>query len=363
LKSTISIVIPMRNSAAHLPQVLPPLLAALESEEVLEVIVVDDASTDDSSEICRNAGLRVIPAGHWMGPSGCRNLGAASAKGDILLFVDSDVVMDPEVPARLQAAFERDPQCVAVFGSYDDRPAARTVVSLYKNLLHHFMHQQGREAARTFWAGCGAVDRKAFFEAGGFDGDRYLYPSIEDIELGRRLLHRGGRIILDKTIQATHLKRWTLRELVRTDVFRRALPWSRLILETGEEVNDLNVSSGEMVKAGLAGGLAVSVLAIPFLPYFGFIAGLLAVLAFMVNAPFFSLVLHRGGIAPMVGAFFLHQVYYLYSTATYIYCVTERMFASRSPVPVELLNVEQALPAEGGNPPGTYLRSKPPVVG
>jgi len=85
------------------------------------------------------------------------------------------------------------------------------------------------------WAGCGAVRRAAFVEVGGFQ-EGYLRPSIEDIELGYRLSESGGRIRLAAEVQVRHLKRWTLASIVRTDVWRRGVPWTELLLERPVEV-------------------------------------------------------------------------------------------------------------------------------
>src|SRR5205807_8681242 len=62
----------------------------------------------------------------------------------------------------------------------------------------------------TFWAGLGAVRRDAFEAVGGFDAERYLVPSVEDIDLGARLATTGHRIELDPAVQGTHLKAWSL---------------------------------------------------------------------------------------------------------------------------------------------------------
>src|SRR5690606_2357585 len=96
-------------------------------------------------------------------------------------------------------------------------PAASNILSQYKNLFHHFVHQQGRREAKTFWAGCGAIRRSVFEEVGGFS-TAYGRPCIEDIELGSRLVRAGRRIVLDKSIQARHLKRWSLWSVIKSDV-------------------------------------------------------------------------------------------------------------------------------------------------
>ncbi|RMF20694.1 MAG: glycosyltransferase family 2 protein, partial [Deltaproteobacteria bacterium] len=170
---------PVYNGAAYLERSLAPLTAARERGEVAEILVVDDGSTDGGPALCEQAGARILSSGGRRGPAGARNTGAKAASGDILLFVDADVVIHDDVPRRAQAALAAG-EHAAVFGSYDADPAADGTVSLYKNLLHHYVHQRGSPRASTFWAGCGAVLRQAFWDAGGFDADRFPFPSIED---------------------------------------------------------------------------------------------------------------------------------------------------------------------------------------
>src|SRR6185503_11999663 len=93
----------------------------------------------------------------------------------------------------------------------------------------HYVHQHGAEEAATFWSGCGVIRREAFLEHGGFSS-KYQLPSIEDIELGYTLKRHGHRIRLDKTLQVKHLKRWTISNLLHSDIIARGLPWTQLIL-------------------------------------------------------------------------------------------------------------------------------------
>jgi hypothetical protein len=90
----------------------------------------------------------------------------------------------------------------------------------------------------------------------GFDTS-YGRPSIEDIELGARLHRKGHRIILDKSIQVTHLKRWTLWNMIKTDVMDRGIPWTELMLREGEMPNNLNVSYAQRISVLLTYGLLV----------------------------------------------------------------------------------------------------------
>lgn len=88
---------------------------------------------------------------------------------------------------------------------------------------------------------------------GGFDQEKYPTPSIEDIELGDRMHRLGYRIWLDKGLQATHLKEWRWKSLLRAEILYRAIPWSRLIHERQGLVNDLNLKLSHRASAAVAG--------------------------------------------------------------------------------------------------------------
>jgi GT2 family glycosyltransferase len=88
-----------------------------------------------------------------------------------------------------------DSEYDAVIGSYDTTPLAGNLISQYKNLLHHYMHQHTNREACTFWTGCGAIRAKPFQNLGGFE-ECFERLCVEDIEFGTRLQEAGGRICL-----------------------------------------------------------------------------------------------------------------------------------------------------------------------
>jgi glycosyltransferase involved in cell wall biosynthesis len=202
-----------------------------------EILVVDDASLDSSADIAAALGVRVIRHRVNRGAGHARNTGAKHTSSPILVFVDSDVVIHPDALERITDFFATSPEHSAIFGSYDSRPTAGNFVSQYRNLLHHFTHQEGEAEAKTFWAGVGAVKRTAFCSVGGFRSSK---AEADDIELGLRLTDAGFRIALDRNLLGTHLKAWHLGSMIKTDLFFRARPWSALILERGGFTNDLN---------------------------------------------------------------------------------------------------------------------------
>jgi hypothetical protein len=262
-------------------------------------------------------GVRVLHLTQNSGPAAARNYGASQAEGDILFFVDADVVIAPDAVRRLTTQFAERADLAAIFGSYDARPRASGVISRYRNLLHHFVHQQGKTEAATFWAGCGAIRRVVFEAVGGFDARRFPRPSIEDIELGYRLYHATHRILLDKALQGTHLKRWTLWSVVRTDVCCRAIPWARLMFERPPPPADLNLKPGQRLSVALV-GLASSCLLLAV--FWGALLGLGAVAllgVLLLNRDLFGFFRRQHGLGFAMLCFALHLLHYLYSGLSY----------------------------------------------
>jgi glycosyltransferase involved in cell wall biosynthesis len=283
--TALSCVVPATNRPATLERALAAIRAAADPPE--ELIVVE------------------TPV--FAGPAAARNAGAAGATGDVLVFVDSDVVVQDDVFQRLRAAFDADPDLCAVFGSYDDDVATSSVVAGVRNLLHHHVHQRSAGDAQTFWAGLGAIRRDAFLAAGGFDAERYPAPSIEDIELGGRL---PGRIVLDPLLLGTHLKEWTLAAMVATDFSCRGVPWIRLLLERRELPTALNLGWRERASAVAS---VVAVVSLLRRKPIGALAGLTALV--LLNGDFYGLLARRQGTKRAAAGVGLHAVHHVTAAA------------------------------------------------
>ena len=318
----ITAVMPVYNGEATLQRSLEPLLAMRERGEIAEIIVVDDGSTDATAKIASGLGVRVISSGGRLGPGGARNVAAPTAVGGVLWFVDADVVVHADAARVLADALQRT-GAAAVFGTYDDDPPATDFLSQYKNLVHGYYHRREAGAAETFWAGCGAIRKQAFLETGGFDGIRYPKPSVEDIELGWRLRQRGLDIQLVPALQATHLKIWRLKNLLYTEIFLRAIPWSRLIQARGAWSGTLNISREERLRAFLVVccmftiALAAAGRAQLWLP------ALILSGVGIANGRLFDFFRRRRGAMFAFGAVAFHQIYYLYSTGAFAWCWME----------------------------------------
>jgi hypothetical protein len=249
------------------------------------------------------------PAGS--GPAEARNLAASRARGDVLVFVDADVVVDRRALPEIAARFERDPGLTALLGCYDESPAAPGAVAQFRNLLHRRVHLASAGRVESFWAGLGAVRREDFAAVGGFDSQRYPRPAIEDIELGGRLADRGARIELDPSIQGKHLKAWTLRSMVATDFAGRGVPWIRLQLERGRRARGLSMSGAQLagavatVGSAYAAGRRRPALALA-------LAGAMAA----ANAPVYRSLARNGGTRLALAGVPLQAVHHLTAVAS-----------------------------------------------
>ena len=158
----VSVIVPVHSGGAALLRCLDAV--ARLSPAPLEVIVVEDG--DSAAEATHYAPeVQVVRLPVRRGPAAARNRGASMARGDILLFVDADVLVPATAVATVQACLT-DPALPAVIGSYDRAPAAPNFVSQFKNLAHRFVHQQANDHAVTFWGACGAIQAPGVSRAG-----------------------------------------------------------------------------------------------------------------------------------------------------------------------------------------------------
>ena len=306
-----SIIIPVYNGGDQLRRCLTAIAQSDFTD--WELIVVDDGSTDGSLALAQSFGAITLQTSGQLGPAAARNAGAHAARGSYLYFIDADCVIHSNTLAEIARIFQEHPDFDALFGAYDDTPAAANFVAQYKNLFHHYVHQNSNDNASTFWTGCGAIKRSQFLALGGFDAQRFTRPSVEDIDLGYRLKQNGGQIYLAKGVQVKHLKAWTLWSLIKSDVRDRGIPWTRLILKDKAFSSDLNLQTHNRVSVVASYGLLAASLALSIQPQSGFIAVGLALLLLWLNFPLYRFFYQKRGISFTLRVVPIHWLYYLYN--------------------------------------------------
>jgi GT2 family glycosyltransferase len=185
---TISVIVPAYNAAATLDRCLAALGEQTRPPD--EVIVVDDGSTDDSADIARHYGVRVLCQVN-AGPAAARNAGARAACGDLLLFTDADCAPAPDWLEHMVAPFA-DPAVVGakgVYGTTQKELVARFVQFEYEDKYDRMRGQECIDFIDTYSA---AYRRDAFLSVGGFDES---FAFLEDQELSFRMAKSGHRFV------------------------------------------------------------------------------------------------------------------------------------------------------------------------
>ena len=271
----VSFIIPVRNDAQRLGRCLARIAACGLPSSSVEVIVVDNGSTDDSGAVARRAGAHVLVAPHGR-VSHLRNVGAWAAVGDILAFVDADhEIAAGWASAAVEALGEAG---VAAVGAYSHAPSPGTWVQRAYDAFRP--HLPGRHDVTWLGSGNLAVARDAFTAMGGFDAS---LDTCEDVDFCQHLRAAGHRIICDSRLHSVHYgDPATLRQLFLGELWRgrdnlraslRLRPtlreWPSIIIPVLDLALMIAVVGGLAAAtpagAGLSGAAALGLLALSIL--------------------------------------------------------------------------------------------------
>jgi glycosyltransferase involved in cell wall biosynthesis len=223
----LSVIVPSCDSASTMAQTLAAIRASQLPRADYELIVVDDASSDASATLAaRQADTVIRLSGFPSGPAYARNRGADLARGEVLVFVDADIVVQPGTLPRMMAVFAEQPEVDAVSASHGDELPEANFVSQYWNLVLRFGEQRHEGRSACFATGCDAVRRDAFRAVGMYDEWRFHTACLEGVELGQRLKGAGHRIVGSPESTVRRSKRWTLGSVAR-EVWDRSILLSR----------------------------------------------------------------------------------------------------------------------------------------
>jgi hypothetical protein len=225
----VTFIVPVLNDAARLARCLDSIAA--NGAAGIEVIVVDNGSTDGSDRVAQEKGATLIRKPHTP-VSAMRNAGATIALGDVLGFVDADHEIDPLWVSATRSAL--GDLAIGAAGAPCTNEGRTWVQRTY-----HGLRARAHERQEVSWLGAGnlAVRRAAFMAVGGFD--EHL-TTCEDVDLCRRLRARGWRIVADPQMRNVHLgdpatlyavlsgEAWRGRDNL-TVSFRRPLDWQTII--------------------------------------------------------------------------------------------------------------------------------------
>lgn len=208
----VSAVVVNWNGAGY----LPACLEALRALDLTEVVVVDNASTDDSVAVleAQFPEVRIVHAKENLGPAGARNLGMNEASTDWVLALDNDVVVPADLLEHLIPAAEQKGVAVvqprSVFASETDRVhydgGALHYAGLFslRNWYQPLAEAEGAGAVDVggFVSLCALVHRESLLALGGYDERMFIL--FEDLDLSCRLRLAGHRILCAEDVTVLH---------------------------------------------------------------------------------------------------------------------------------------------------------------
>lgn len=308
----ISVIIPNYNAQDTLKKCLEGIFSSDFGN--FEVIVADDASTDGSLTIAEQFQVKILKstADVPQGAAHARNRAAQVASGKIFFFTDADVVIQKDTLGRIAKIFSDNNDIHAVIGSYTNKTPINTFPSQFKNYLHHFTHQLSSEDAITFWTACGAIYADVFNRIEGFN-ETYEAATVEDIAFGYKLTKHGYSILLKKDLQVTHLKYYTFFSLIKSDVFNRAVPWTRLMLREKTFRSDLNTSFSSAFGLVIAYLMLPLFIIVPFNHSIAFLLVIFSLVFIFLNRGLYKLIYHDAGLLFTIKFVMMSYIYYIYS--------------------------------------------------
>jgi glycosyltransferase involved in cell wall biosynthesis len=217
VRQTASVIIPARNEARSIARLIEAVLAQRPPDWNIEVLLIDDGSTDDTAAVARAAGARVLELGSRAGggnPAAGRNRGARVAIGDPLIFLDADCLPAPGWLGRLLAAHQAG---ATVVGGALDLPDGLSFMArcdYYCGWYHVHSRRPGGEVP-NHPPGNVSVRREAFARSSGFTEQQPVAYAHEELAWQSEVLDRGGRIVFDPQAIVYHYNRPGFRNLLR----------------------------------------------------------------------------------------------------------------------------------------------------
>ncbi len=226
----VSVIVPVKNSSKTLGQCIRSIKRSYYKN--YEIVIIDDHSTDNSIEIVKGYNCTVIEVKDGNGANNARNLGASAAKGDILMFMDSDIVIGRETMLGIVESLEEN-YIDAVVGIYTARHRHESFVSQYKNLWVRYSYIKSPPAIDWLFGSISGIKRQAFEKLGGFNVELLAKHGHDDIELGKRAAQAKLNIELNMDIEVEHLKNYTLLSFIKNE-YNRSIGFAELAMKFRE---------------------------------------------------------------------------------------------------------------------------------
>lgn len=214
----ISVIIPSFNSEKTIEKTIQSILTQ-KTKEKIELIIVDDASTDNTiSEIKKFKNIILIQQKKNSGPAKARNLGAKKAKGEIIVFIDSDCVPEKNWLEEMVKPFE-NPEVVGVQGAYKTKQKSVTAKFVQIEIEDRYDLMKKKDFIDFIGSYSAGYRKKTFLEFKGFN-ESFPIASGEDPELSYRMEKKGLKLKFNPNAVVYHFHPESLMKYLKTKFFR-----------------------------------------------------------------------------------------------------------------------------------------------
>ena len=309
----ISIIIPCYNAQQDIATCIEAIKKS--SYKNYEIICVNDCSKDDTCRIALSYdNVRILNNKTNCGAACARNKGVRTAKGKIVIFIDSDILIMKDTLKKIHDKIIKEKKD-AVVGIYSTKHYNKGAATNYKNLHIHYTYSIMPPDINIANSSCLAIRKEAFNKIGGFDENITGYSS-EDWDLGQKMASAGYTVYLDKSLQIIHMKNFCLSNILKTDAIKACSQVKMLMRSRKRKKKIMSVkrvgsipwyifASAPLVFLILA-SLIISLSTMSMVPVYLLIAFIAAYL--VVNSSFFLFLWREKGLV-----FFLQSIgiYYL----------------------------------------------------
>jgi glycosyltransferase involved in cell wall biosynthesis len=253
----VSVIIPNYNGSATIEKCLH---AACSSDYArFEVIVVDDCSTDNSTEVIRKYPCTLVKLDRHSGAARARNRGALQSNGDILFFTDADCLLATDTLSLAVRSIQGRENSV-IGGTYTRIPYDETFFSTFQSAFVNYFETK-KNTPDYVATHAMVITRELFRKTGGFSED--FLPILEDVEFSHRLRRSGCSLVVDPLILVRHIFNFTLLKSLG-NAFRKSMFWTEYSLRNRDLLADSGTASRELKANVVSFYLSVLLLSLSY---------------------------------------------------------------------------------------------------
>ena len=267
-----------------------------------EVIVVDDGSTDNSANLAGTYPCKLIKLNKNGGPAAARNLGTKKSKGNILVFVDSDVAIGKKF---LRSTIDCFNEGVASLTAMNLKKTSSNFITNFLNLLDYFTFLKSPRYVIFPCTSYFAIKKMVFMELGMFN-EKYKKPHVEDLELGSRLTKKGYKMYLNKKLKFKHMMEYTFLGFLKNKFLRSFYRIKFLLKEKNIKTTTSYYPSNILLLFLL---LFFTSLGFLLSEFFFLLCFIILILFFLNNFEFLKFLKEEKGIVFSISSFFMIMVH------------------------------------------------------